>query len=457
MTDEIDDLVRAAAHAHEALVPADHFDGLSARVMARLARPDEEVAMMSETNKDAPRGATPPQTSVGPAGTPERTDDSGVHDMKALAQTAKQRISRRITSQHDAYDESLISSSQSGLRAVALPVQAQVVSLEMPSSLPGASAIAGAEAAGITPIEAARGKKSKAIWFIAAGGVIAAAAAAAFVISSGAKKKDDGALAQASAGSGPADVVAMKDSVAPSAAAGVASGSAAAVETGAVETGSSSGSAATTVVAIDPTAGSAAPPSEAPADGADKAAATAGGEQHKTHDAHPPKAESRNSGGAGSARAGAGAGAGSSKGKNDGKATGAGGGGGGGGGVAAGGGDSMEELLAAASGGAQHPTQGLDTGPAKPAKESLDSKDIRTGMGAVAKQAQACYDNYGIAGHVKIKATVEPSGKVTKAEATGEFAGTPTGTCVANAAKSASFPAWSGAPMTISYGFTLIE
>ena len=87
----------------------------------------------------------------------------------------------------------------------------------------------------------------------------------------------------------------------------------------------------------------------------------------------------------------------------------------------------------------------------------LDGKDIRSGMGAVARQAQGCFDQHGVAGHVKIKATVDPSGKVTKADAQGEFAGTPTGACVAAAAKSASFPAWTGAPMTISYGFTLTE
>ncbi|KAB2885630.1 MAG: AgmX/PglI C-terminal domain-containing protein, partial [Kofleriaceae bacterium] len=121
------------------------------------------------------------------------------------------------------------------------------------------------------------------------------------------------------------------------------------------------------------------------------------------------------------------------------------------------GGDSMEDLLAAASGGAQKPTQGGDSGAAKPEKTGLDGKDIRSGMGAVAKQAQACYDQHGVAGHVKVKATVDPSGKVTKVEAQGAFAGTPTGSCVAAAAKSASFPEWTGAPMTISYGFTLTE
>lgn len=439
MTDEIDDLVRAAAKAHEALVPADHFDGLSSRVMARLARDDGEVAMMSETNNDAPRAVTPPPSD----GKPQRSEDSGIHDMKALAETAKRRISRRITSQHDAYDESLLTSSQSGLRAVALPVQAQVVSLPaMPTDMPGAAAIAGAEAAGITPIEAARGRgtKSKAVWFVAGGGVLAAAAAAIFFITAGAQKKDDAQMA-ATAGAGSGSAVAQLQEAA--GAPGAATGS------GAVAVGSAAGSS-TTVVAIDP---SAPPPAEEAAKTENKTQDTASGE--KAHASRGDTGGRVAGGGASSAAADKQPGG---KGKEI--KAGAGGGGGAGGGAApkGPGGDSMEDLLAAASGGAQKPTEGGgDTGEAKPEKTGLDGKDIRSGMGSVAKQAQACYDQHGVAGHVKIKATVDPSGKVTKADATGEFAGTPTGSCVAAAAKSASFPEWSGAPMTISYGFTLVE
>lgn len=408
--------------------------------------------MMSETEKDAPRGATPPPVGdTSQRG--ERNEDSGLHDVKSLAQTTKQRISRRITSQHDAYEESLLSSSQSGLRAVALPAPAQVVSLpSMPTNVPGAADIAGAEAAGITPIEAARGPKSKAIWFVAGGGVLAAAAVAIFFIASGGAKKNDEALVAtgAAAGSATSAEPALKEAAGAAGAPGVGGE---AVGQGAA---AGSGSPATTVVAMDP---SAPPPAE-------EATATAtAGDTADTGEKNAPaaKAETRTDRGASRSGAGGSGGGGTAtsdkqaaKGKKDAKA-GAGGGGGGAapkGGV---GGDSMEELLAAASGGAQKPTEGTDTGPAKPEKTGLDGKDIRSGMGAVAKQAQGCFDQHGVAGHVKIKATVDPSGKVTKADAQGEFAGTPTGSCVAAAAKSASFPAWTGAPMTISYGFTLTE
>jgi hypothetical protein len=52
---------------------------------------------------------------------------------------------------------------------------------------------------------------------------------------------------------------------------------------------------------------------------------------------------------------------------------------------------------------------------------------------------------------VKVKLTIDPSGKVTKASATGDFAGTPTGDCVASAVKGASFPAWDGAPQSTTF------
>ncbi len=71
--------------------------------------------------------------------------------------------------------------------------------------------------------------------------------------------------------------------------------------------------------------------------------------------------------------------------------------------------------------------------PTGPVKTALEPKEIKAGKSAVAGAAQACYGANGVAGHVKVKATVAPSGSVTKVDATGEFAGTPTGACVAAA------------------------
>lgn len=459
MTDEIDDLVRAAASAHQGLVGADYFDELPARVLARLDRDERlasvvpnEVAMMSDTtSKDSSRDGLPLAPSGGAV--PERTDDSGLHDMKALAQTAKQRISRRITSQHDAYDESLLSSSQSGLRAVALPAPAQLVSLP---ALPGQPVYEGS--ATVTPVSAASeirtAKKSKAAIWVAGGGLLAAAAAAAFIIGSGgsgnSKDQADPAAAGQVAAGPPSAAAPAHGTAAATGAPGAGLGSVAAPTGGAVMPPPT-----TEVTALDP----AAAPAEAGVAAVDKADRTSGGGS-VAREERDQKAKTGDSkvGAAGGAVASADKQGGGKKGE---KTTGAGDKvavGNKGGGATAGGDKSIEDLLSEASGGAQKPSDsGGGGGEVKPDKTGLDGKDIRSGMGAVASKAQACYDQHGVSGHVKVKAVVDPSGKVTKADATGEFAGTPTGTCVAGVVKGASFATWTGAPMTISYGFTLQE
>lgn len=457
VTDEIDEMVRAAAKAHEGLAGADYFDGLSARVLARLESRQDEVSMMSDTTKDADDGeglAGEGRTSA--SGAPGPSEDSGLHDMKALAHTAKMRI-RRTTSQHDAYDDSLLSSSTSGLRAVALPVQAQVVALpDMPRTAAAADIEArgdAAEAAGVTPIHAATAKRSKAIWFIG-GGVLAAAAAVAIIVGGAGGKKDAASDQQVAAGAPAQGTASATAAAAPPAATGEMTQPAVAAGTGAPAPADVD-MAAKQEVALDKQ------------QGADRGGAAATGdrrEQRTDKGAAGAKAESGKPDASGGGGAAAGAGAGSAKrGGTDKAAAGGdkpGGKPGGGGGAPAGGGDqSIEDLLNQASGGAQKPSEGGSGGggEVKPEKTGLDGKDIKAGMSSVKGKAQACYDAHGVAGHVKIKATVDPSGKVLKADVTGEFAGTPTGQCVADAVKTATFATWTGAPMTVSYGFTLVE
>jgi hypothetical protein len=118
---------------------------------------------------------------------------------------------------------------------------------------------------------------------------------------------------------------------------------------------------------------------------------------------------------------------------------------------------SLDDLIDEAAGGAGSPTKKPDAAKAALDKKELTSSDIRTGMGSVSKRAQACYDKFGVAGTVGVKAVVAPSGAITKVSATGSFAGTPTGDCVASAVSSVSFPAWDGPPMTINYSYLLTE
>jgi hypothetical protein len=122
-------------------------------------------------------------------------------------------------------------------------------------------------------------------------------------------------------------------------------------------------------------------------------------------------------------------------------------------------GKSLDDLIDEAAGGSgdsKKPPSGGDTKPTLDKKE-LTSGDIRTAMGSVTKRAQACYDKFNQGGTVGVKASVAPSGQITKVTITGAFAGTPTGDCVASVVQGVSFPAWDGAPMTVNYSYLLSE
>ena len=76
-------------------------------------------------------------------------------------------------------------------------------------------------------------------------------------------------------------------------------------------------------------------------------------------------------------------------------------------------------------------------------------------MSGVGGKAQGCYA--GTQGTAQVKLTVTADGKVHKVSVTGVFAGTPVGTCVENAVKNASFPAWDGGPQSFGYSYLLAE
>ena len=67
-----------------------------------------------------------------PSTTSSQDENSGLHDIKAMAQSTRARNSRRITAQ--AVDEDVLASSAAGLRAVALPDPSlSSASVSMPS------------------------------------------------------------------------------------------------------------------------------------------------------------------------------------------------------------------------------------------------------------------------------------------------------------------------------------
>jgi hypothetical protein len=54
-----------------------------------------------------------------------------------------------------------------------------------------------------------------------------------------------------------------------------------------------------------------------------------------------------------------------------------------------------------------------------------------------------------------VQTVVSPKGSVSSANVTGSFAGTPTGSCVEKAVKTASFPKFKGSAMNFTYPYVL--
>jgi hypothetical protein len=438
----LDDIVREAMTALEGTAtPRGYFDELPGRIDARL-----EGSMQFEED-------TQTDDHVPPPGGPEpkgRVENTGLHDIKALAQTTKRRISKRISTQSDA-EEALLSSSSSGLYAVALPDPAKIsqTSMEQARELARSSpnlAAASGTALAVEPAPArptaAAPRRGLPVWLWAGGGAIAAAAvgAIAYVSLAGGSKPAEPARAAADrqvASSAPAlpaaaevrpTIEALADPP-PSAAVAAAAAEADPIE---LELAADDAEAAAE-------RRHAAGPRHAAED--DKARKTSTGEGTAAIRRDDGPKQVRSGGKESADKAGAGAGAatdakvGDSPPKDKPKLDGA----------VIGAGDKDELGIGDVMRG------GGTKKDAGPKKTELSGKEIRAGLTAVTGAAKGCYDKYGISGTVKVKVTIEPSGKVSKVSATGEFAGTPTGDCVAAAVRSATFPSWDGAPMSTTH------
>lgn len=451
--DPLDERVRAALRAVHANVPAEYHELGAASVLARLdeaknlpALPDLEKSMSNDTSSSVP---TPigseisqvPMRAVVPAGAPpvvsRSSEDSGLHDLKNLAASAKNRItSRRTSTMPPVDDDALLSSASASFKAMALPEPARIVSLPNPGLVPTLARAPKATQSEIsiaeTPAnvatatapahEAAKSTKSNKNLFIIGGGVAAAAAVAAFVVMN---KKDSNDNATAKA---PAAVVAAApqgNQAAPTPAEAAPAPALAALPAAAPATDSA------VMPDTTATAGAATAVAESRAGKSDKAVnkekdskevkAVQDGKDAKAVDAKAatkadPKAVTLTPT------------------KPDGDA------------------GSVDDLLKEA---------GVNVA-AKEAKPTLDKKELtRDDIASVMKgrtgAAQACLAKNGVSGTVGVKLSVAPSGKVSKAVATGPLAGTPTGDCVVNAVSGSTFPAWDGRPTTVIYSYLLSE
>ena len=84
---------------------------------------------------------------------------------------------------------------------------------------------------------------------------------------------------------------------------------------------------------------------------------------------------------------------------------------------------------------------------------TLTQSDIVGAMKAVQPKVQACANQFKAPGTAMANISVASGGRVNSATVTGKFAGTPTGSCVEVAAKSAKFPPCQ--PMNFPWPFTL--
>ena len=441
MSDDLDDLLRRALKTLDGEAPSGYFDALPKRTLSRL-----ESSM--ETSASSGKGTVKESSGAIASAAPLREDDSGLHDLRSLAQSTKVRMSsRRITAQPtNKTDEDILASTSAGWKAVALPEPAQMVSLPALDQLPSKREVLAKErgviapapaaapkptAEGTRPVAKARGSNRAVISVVGSGLAVAAGAVIFFATRQPATQDVASTTAAATPAALPtaqapgAGSSAAAPRVEPLVPAVVAENSAAAGSGSAVAEGSDASAPA------DPAVAAATPPPPTAHVTTDRGhakvasgKATAKGDKTST---------SATTGGAVAAPApapttqSADAKADSKKPK-----------------------DEIEDLLSQA--GAEKPKQPEKI---KPDNKSLSGADFKTGMAGIAGKAQACYK--GTQGTVSVKLTVAPSGKVSRAAVTGEFAGKPEGDCVQNAVKNASFPAWDGGPQSFNYSYLLTE
>lgn len=96
--------------------------------------------------------------------------------------------------------------------------------------------------------------------------------------------------------------------------------------------------------------------------------------------------------------------------------------------------------------------------PVKPKEkipEELTAAQIKVSMKPVKDAADQCFADYGVAGDAKLHVTVAADGSVVSVEVKGDFAGTPTGTCLENAVKATTFPKTQKSRQSFKYPIVL--
>jgi hypothetical protein len=452
MPEDLDALLRRAMKTLDDEVPSGYFEALPDRTVARLSGGEVAMQQTGTTKREASSAAPP----IAEAATP-RDEDSGLHDIRNLAQSTKQRLSKRIPTVPPISDDNVLASSSASWKNLALPQPAMMVSLPAVEDLPSKQEIAARDKAAKAAAKQAKTEtKHDAAPPVSASAVEASASASmsgrvdykpAFSTFAQPKAKSNKTRNIALIGMGLAAAAGItifvatqknNDSAQPVATANSAT-SAPSAPAGAAH-GVSDETTAKPVAQI----AEATPPPVAPAadQGVGAATAAAPEEQPKPvdHAAKAPAAPATKRG--------------ITKSKNDKTET-----------VNA---DKPEATkVARGAGGGEGEDKdfnallkeaGVDG--KKEAKPKLDKKQLSTdefkkGMAAIASKAQACYK--GTQGSANVKLTIAPSGSVSKVTVSGAFAGKPEADCVSAAVKGASFPAWDGSPQSFGYPILLSE
>ena len=465
MAEDLDDRLRAAMKTLDAEAPSGYFEALPEQLLAKLSTGEE--VNMQQTGTPNREASSSPTTNAPPV---PREEDSGLHDIRNLAQSTKQRLKRTTGNQAlVAKDDDVLASSSASWKNLALPQPAKMVSLPELDELPSKQEIAkqakaaakeAARAAKHEPVtpsgvyDSATGRTveagtSGAVEFkpafstfaapkpkkashkgrnlaLVGMGLAAAAGVTLFVMSQNkdaaqprAEQSIATAPAAAPAGNG---IAADKMKQIDEANAKLAADHQAQLEAEAAAAAAGSAAATGAAAAEEPVEAPAVAKTPATAKPAPKhAVVTKGGKGKVQTTTAAPVVEQ----------------------KADAKPTKAGGGGG----------EEKDkdfDALLKEAGVA-------DKKAAKPKldKKELSGEDFKKGMAAITAKAAACYK--GTQGSANVKLVIAPSGQVSKVSVTGAFAGKPEADCVSAAVKSASFPAWDGPPQSFGYPILLSE
>jgi outer membrane biosynthesis protein TonB len=457
--DDIDELLRRSMKSLDDQVPAGYFDTLASRTLARLE--DGSMETSSDKSASARDDESNTASSATSSGVPPRDEDSGLHDIRSLASTAKARAAAKRSTQNPiVVDEDILANSTGSWKNVALPEPAKMVSLPDLAELPSKREVKDAEKAhreaekekakvakaertsakeiakGTEPVEKSEPAKVEAA-VAAKAAPIAAKVAAVTPIDAPVKK-----VARPTAPAGNRNKTFLI--------AGVAAAAAAAAVGFVALSGNkhkapqvAQNDEPPPVVAKAPVIAPPPPPAEPPpvvAAVPEPEPVAPAPVAAPPEDKKPPKAGSPTheavkvevTAAASTAKAPA-----KTKGDKAAKPE------------AKDGEPSFDDLLKEAG------VHDQEAAKPKLEKKSLTGDDFKKGMSAISSKAQGCYA--GTQGTATVKLTIAPTGKIAKVTVTGPFADTPVANCVAAAVQNATFPPWDGGPQSFGYSYLLSE